>query len=165
MEELLVRLKPLHERKGHKLQVYMYEGMRFQVERGWYRVARSLAEKLRALHQEHYDDESPLAFDVCTEEEALKLEEKERREAVNQRATVSQAANAQRVSPRLGEGGGGDMTTSDLKPASTDMLDGADEDDDDTSDPEDGRLQEVGRVSQDRTFQGGKKSHKVRTKK
>lgn len=170
MEELLVRLKPLNERKGHNLKVYMVEGARFNVERGWYRVPADFGERLRDVHQDHYDEESPFAFDVCTEEQARKLEEKERRELMNERATVSQPSTVQRVSPRKHDvvRGGGDMTTADLNPVDDDepaMIDGADEDDEDV-DEDDGRLTEVGKVASS----GGRRPTttrpgKIRTKK
>ena len=74
METLLVRLKPYDPRRGHVLRRYTYAGIKFQEERGWYRVEKPVAEYLRAVHEVPTDGYSPLAFDVCTEEEAKALE-------------------------------------------------------------------------------------------
>lgn len=74
METLLVRLKPYDPRRGHVLRRYTYDGIKFQPERGWYRVEKSVAEYLRTVHQQPSDPYSPLAFDVCTDAEAKTLE-------------------------------------------------------------------------------------------
>ena len=47
-DTLLVRLKPYDPRRGHVLRRYTYAGIKFQEERGWYRVERPVAEYLRA---------------------------------------------------------------------------------------------------------------------
>ena len=120
----LARLKPLNERKGHKVKLYMIAGARFYVERGWYEVDDALADKLRDLHQDHYDLESPMLFDVCTEEEALRLEQSERAAAATARATVAQPA-----SPRIQS----------QKPAAFSTHDLAE------SNPDKGRMEQIGR--------------------
>ena len=74
METMLVRLKPYDRRRGHVLRTLTYRGMKFVGERGWYRVNRVTADELRTLHQVHGDPLSPRAFDVCTEEEALRMD-------------------------------------------------------------------------------------------
>jgi hypothetical protein len=139
----LARLKPLNERKGYKVRVYMFEGARFMVERGWYEVPDDLAVKLRLLHQEHYDLDSPMLFDVCTPEEAERLEESERRVAHTERATVSRPASVQRATTTTTESSGGDLTSADLKQPAT-MIDPADEDDEVE---DEGRVTEVGKVT------------------
>lgn len=175
-EELLVRLKPLNEKKGFRVKVYIFEGARFNVERGWYRVQADFGEKLRDLTQDHYDPDSPSLFDVCNEAQARKLEERERREAENERATVARPASVQRASMNtirervrdLTTREGGDLTTSDLRGEDEEpaMIDPADEDDDIESDPEDGRLTEVGRVTNVTSERRpSSKPGKVRTKK
>ena len=77
MDTLLVRLKPFDPRRGQVLRRYTYAGIKFQEERGWYRVERSVAEYLRAIREVPTDRYSPLAFDVCTEAEAKAIEEGE----------------------------------------------------------------------------------------
>ncbi len=74
METLLVRLKPYDPRRGHVLRRFTYAGIKFQPERGWYRVERSVAEYLRGVRQQSADQYAPLAFDVCTDTEAAALE-------------------------------------------------------------------------------------------
>lgn len=77
METLLVRLKPYDPRRGHLLRRYTYDGIKFQSERGWYRVEKSVGDYLRTVHQQPSDQFSPLAFDVCTDAEAKALESTE----------------------------------------------------------------------------------------
>jgi hypothetical protein len=82
-ETMLVRLKPYNPKRGHNLRRYGYKGIIFDVERGWYKVDAELAEELKGVYQDITEvDEygnyiSPLAFDVCTEEEAAKIDERE----------------------------------------------------------------------------------------
>ncbi len=74
---LLVRLKPYDPRRGFVLRRFTYAGIRFQGERGWYRVEKPVAERLRATRSVASDPYSPLAFDVCTEAEAKALDNAE----------------------------------------------------------------------------------------
>ena len=76
-ETKLVRLKPYNPKRGHNLRRYGYGGVIFDGERGWYRVNAALAEELKYLRQDHDDEDSPLAFDVCTDAEAAAIDEKE----------------------------------------------------------------------------------------
>ena len=78
METLLVRLKPYDPRRGHRLRRYTYRGIKFQEERGWYRVDKTVADYLRQVRQVASDEHAPLAFDVCTAEEAKSLDAKEK---------------------------------------------------------------------------------------
>jgi len=77
METRLVRLKPFDPRRGHVLRRYTYAGIKFQEERGWSRVDKTVGEYLKTVHQVSGDKYAPLAFDVCTEEEAKALDEAE----------------------------------------------------------------------------------------
>lgn len=128
----LARLKPLNERKGHKVKLYMIAGLRFYVERGWYEVSDEIAEKLRGLHQDHYDLESPLLFDVVTPAEAETMERSERAAAATTRATVQQPATPESY-----------RQPSDAKPLD-ELLDDASGSEED--DREAGRMASVGRV-------------------
>lgn len=74
MDTLLVRLKPYDPRRGFVLRRFTLAGIRFQSERGWYRVEKPVADRLRAVRTVPTDEHSPLAFDVCTETEAKALE-------------------------------------------------------------------------------------------
>lgn len=73
-DTLLVRLKPYDPRRGFVLRRFTYVGIRFQDERGWYRVERRVGEHLRAVRTVPTDKYAPLAFDVCTEAEAKALD-------------------------------------------------------------------------------------------
>ena len=105
METLLVRLKPHDPRRGHVLRRYTYRGIKFQEERGWYRVEADVADYLRAVRQKALDPHAPLAFDVCTPEEAEALDAKEKEAAVTRKS----AADAIKLSPARGA-----VTTADL---------------------------------------------------
>jgi hypothetical protein len=76
METLLVRLKLYDPRRGLVLRRYTYRGIRFQEDRGWYRVEKDVGEYLRCVRQSS-DPHAALAFDVCSEEEAKSLDAKE----------------------------------------------------------------------------------------
>ena len=117
METLLVRLKPHDPRRGYKLRRYTYRGIKFQEERGWYRVDKDVADYLREVRQVHSDEHAPLAFDVCTADEAKALDSKEKDDA-----TARKTANddIKLSEPR----GGGAVTTGDL-PEGTDASSGA----------------------------------------
>ena len=64
MESMLVRLKSHDPRRGHVMRRYTYRGIKFQEDRGWYRVENDVAEYLRTVRQVTTDEHSPLAFDV-----------------------------------------------------------------------------------------------------
>ncbi|RJS14136.1 hypothetical protein DRW03_35430 [Corallococcus sp. H22C18031201] len=108
---LLVRLKSYDARRGHVLRRYTYAGIKFQEERGWYRVAKPVADYLRTVHQLPSDTYSPLAFDVCTEAEAKALDATEADEAKTKRS----ASDELKLSPARPAG---TLTTEDLPKAS-----------------------------------------------
>lgn len=92
-DELLVRLKSYDPRRGHVLRCYCYSGLKFNDRHGWYRVSTEIGSYLRGVHQASHDPNSPLAFDVCTEAEAVALDAKE--VEVNARRTPAQATPAE----------------------------------------------------------------------
>lgn len=148
---MLVRLKPLSERKGHKVQIYTFAGLRFYERQGWYEVEDGIAEQLRNLHQDHYDEETPDLFDVCTREEAQKLDEKERQAA--ERSGVANPAQAVRTrvqkpaSTRRDAESSGDMSTEDLDAQREAQLNPPD-DEEDGEPAHEGRLAGIGRVAE-----------------
>jgi hypothetical protein len=75
----IVRIKPYNPRKGYVLKTYVFQGMLFSVDKGWYQPPQSVIDKLRYVHSKPDDLDSPLAFDICTPEEAEALMEEERR--------------------------------------------------------------------------------------
>lgn len=180
---LLARLKPYNERKGHLTRTYMIDGSRFFVDRGWYEVPDALGEKLRELHQDHHNEDSPYLFDVGTQAEAEKIEQKEveaeTKATARRPATVTGARRVAPPSPwpsipSSNSETQGDITTADIaaKPtgstavtppveesAHPDLLDPAPEGEDLEAD--DGRIREVGRVG----FDESSKSPKERRRK
>ncbi|MCK9521470.1 MAG: hypothetical protein M0R76_00295 [Proteobacteria bacterium] len=88
METLLVRLKPHDPRRGHVLRRYTYRGIKFHEERGWYRVEKPVADYLRAVRQVVTDQHSPLAFDVCTDDEAKSLDAREKEAGATRKAAT-----------------------------------------------------------------------------
>lgn len=106
----LVRLKPFDPKKGHVIQRYTAFSIRFEERRGWYKVSDEVATYLAAVHQRPSDDESPLAFDVCTEEEAQRVETAEKKKAEERaRAAEPNVANPYDISAKPT-----DLTTADL---------------------------------------------------
>lgn len=92
--EFWVRLRPRNEGRGIKLRRYLAFGIRFDVTHGWYRVPEiivryneenqaeqemNIIEYLRAVRNDNDREDSPLAFDVCTEAEALEMDEAAKR--------------------------------------------------------------------------------------
>ena len=110
MQTLLVRLKPYDPRRGCVLRRFTYRGIKFHEERGWYRVEKPVAEYLRTVRQVAGDEVTPLAFDVCSEEEAKALETREQTEAKVRKA----AADDVQLSPARAE-----VTTADPAKAPT----------------------------------------------
>jgi hypothetical protein len=92
------------------LRRYTYAGIKFQEERGWYRVERPVAEYLRAVREVPSDRYAPLAFDVCTETEARALDATESEVAKVKRS----ATDDLKVVPARAA-----VTTEDLPPKST----------------------------------------------
>lgn len=109
----LVRLKPHDPKKGHVIRRYTAFAIRFEEARGWYKVADEVAAYLATVHQRPNDEDSPLAFDVCSEEEAQRVETAERKKAEERaRAAEPNVAAPYDVSARSP-----DLTTADLPAA------------------------------------------------
>lgn len=96
MSNIFVRLKPYDPVRGQVLQRFSYKGICFYASRGWYTPPETVADYLRTVRQRHDDPHSPLAFDVCTEEEARAIDTKETQEEQPKRPVD----NAQPVAPR-----------------------------------------------------------------
>ncbi|MCG8419635.1 MAG: hypothetical protein MJE77_17015 [Proteobacteria bacterium] len=88
METLLVRLKPYDPRRGYVIRRYTYRGIKFQQERGWYRVQKDVADYLRGVRQIAQDEHSPAAFDVHSPEEAKVLDEREKEQNETRQAAT-----------------------------------------------------------------------------
>lgn len=105
---MLVRVKPFDLKKGHLIRRYTAFSTRFDEKRGWYRVSEDVAQYLSTVHQVSGDEDSPLVFDVCTEEQAREIEAAERRRA-EERAQAG-APNVARANDTSFPG----LTTNDL---------------------------------------------------
>lgn len=112
METLLVRLKPYDPRRGHVLRRFTYAGIKIHEERGWYRVSKDVAEYLRGVHQIPGESYAPLAFDVCTDDEAKALDTREDADARVRRNATDEV----RLSPARAEPGA--VTAVDIADAS-----------------------------------------------
>lgn len=146
--EKFVRLKPFNPKRGYKIRRYHIGGILFREDRGWYRMRdEALLAKLERLTQDPSDPDSKPLFDICSEKEAMALDDKE--QVKEGRAAPKQA---QAVAPRSTT-----VTTKDVKPAKeTDvaeieqpaMLDpDPDGEELEQRDPDEGRVKEVGRVA------------------
>ena len=80
-ETHLVRLRPYDPRRGCVVRRYTFKGIKFQDTHGWYRVVKKTADYLRGVRQVAGDEHSPLAFDVCTPEEAQLIDAREHEDA------------------------------------------------------------------------------------
>ena len=76
-DHLLVRIRPYNPRAGARVQTYTYKGVRFRESAGWYKIEKDLAEELRDIQQDESDPLSMPVFDVLSEEQAAKIEERE----------------------------------------------------------------------------------------
>jgi hypothetical protein len=80
-QTMLVRLKAHEPKKGLVLKQYTYRGVRFQAGRGWYKVNGEFAAYLASVHSVPGDQDTPLAFDVRTPDEARAMDENDRKAA------------------------------------------------------------------------------------
>lgn len=80
-QAMLVRIKPYNPKRGHVLRKYTHlpTGKRFEENAGWYKVDAGLANYLKGVHQIASDPDSQFAFDVCTEAEAKRIDEREKK--------------------------------------------------------------------------------------
>jgi hypothetical protein len=109
METMMVRLKSYDPARGIVMRRYTYAGIKFQPERGWYRVEKSVAEYLKNIRQDPADPHTPLAFDVMTDDEARALESRE------QQSQRRSAGDVVPVSPaRVDLRAEGTVTTQDI---------------------------------------------------
>ena len=88
MQTQLVRLKPHDPRRGFVLRRYTYRGIKFHVERGWYRVTKDVADYLKDVRQVAGQEHSPPAFDICSDDEAKAIDAKEKEGAAEKAAAT-----------------------------------------------------------------------------
>lgn len=107
----LIRLKPFDAKKGHVIRRYTAFATTFEEHKGWYRVTDHVAAYLATVHQVPNEEDSPLAFDVCTQDEAERIDAAEKKKAEERaRAAEPNVATARDVTAL-----GGDLTTADLR--------------------------------------------------
>jgi hypothetical protein len=83
----LVRIKPYDPRRGQVLRRYTlsrFNGIRLEEGRGWYQVDDDVAAYLATIRNVDGDELSPLAFEVCTPEEAEAIAERETHRKLNE---------------------------------------------------------------------------------
>lgn len=108
---MLVRIKPFDAKRGYRTRRYTVFSTRFEESRGWYRVAEEVAEYLKTIHQVPGDEDTPLVFDVCTEEQAGAIDAAEHNKAeLRARATNANVPQASEV--------GNSLSSKDLSPMS-----------------------------------------------
>jgi hypothetical protein len=107
----LIRLKPFDLKKGHIIRRYTVAGTTFEERKGWYRVSDHMAAYLATVHQVADDEDSPMAFDVCTQDDAKRIDAAEKKKAEERaRAAEPNVATARDVTAIAG-----DLTTADLR--------------------------------------------------
>lgn len=121
--QTLVRLKPFNG-KAYVLRTYTVRSKKFVGgERpAWYSVSEELAKYLRTVHQRPGDEDTPLAFDVCTEAEARAIDAKENAKSAGTVAAPIDAAEPKRVhnvTHAQAAKAAGTVTTADLPKLST----------------------------------------------
>jgi len=107
----LIRLKPFDAKKGHLVRRYTAFSTTFEEHKGWYRVSDEVASYLATVHQDPNDEDSPWAFDICTKEEAERIDLAEKKKAEERaRAAEPNVATARDITQI-----GGDLVTADLR--------------------------------------------------
>ena len=134
-DTMLVRIHPITKAKAPKLHRYTYRSQRFDLARGWYEVSRELAEELRKINMDHYDPDSPPAFDVATHEEAQTIDENEAKRIERASATRPNITRAE-ARRRQRQSFGGAVTTRDLARMKAARQEDPDPDGDELLDPD-----------------------------
>jgi hypothetical protein len=107
----LIRLRPFDAKKGHIIRRYTVAGTTFEERKGWYRVSDHMASYLATVHQVADDEDSPMAFDVYTQDDAKRIDAAEKKKAEERaRAAEPNVATARDVTAIAG-----DLTTADLR--------------------------------------------------
>jgi hypothetical protein len=155
---MLVRIKPIDRKAGHTTSRYMIRKQRFFENQGWYRVPIAFAEVLKKKHV-NGDVRLPKIFDVCTRDEALELERREKAAKEKQeRASASKPHGTRRVEDLDAKRGGseGSIVVDDVNPVAKSrraiVADGADDEepeDETPTDPDAGLVQSIGKIEDD----------------
>ena len=110
---MFVRIKPHNPRKGYRLRRYLVFGMKFEEEKGWYkidRVVKYAGEKidiiayLEEVRNSETDPDSALAFDITDEAGAKAIDAKEKKDR-EKRAAATEPNASQAI----------DLTASDVQ--------------------------------------------------
>ena len=96
-----VRLKPYNPRRGCYLRNYVDSrtGAKFSVEKGWYQVPRTLADRLGKVTQRTHDEDSPLAFEIMSEEEKNRKEQEARLASERERIIQIDGSESENFEP------------------------------------------------------------------
>ena len=87
--KMFVRIRPFNRRRGQTMRSYTYKGHRMREGMGWYLVPSDVARYLKTVRCSDLDSLSPEAFDVCTLEEAKRIDEAESETRSPQQAKAS----------------------------------------------------------------------------
>ncbi len=125
MTVMFASLRPFDPDRGLKLRRFTTRGVMFQqhddpAKRRWYKITdESLARQLMKVRSSENDRNSPFAFDVVTEDQALQMEDAAGRGELDVRDVEDFLRSGDRDRERTHElearaSGRGDMTTDDL---------------------------------------------------
>lgn len=94
---MYVRIRPYDKRRGQLVRRYVYGGVKFEVDKGWYQTDDVIAEYLKTVLTFPENPDSKPVFDVSDQIGAEKIA-KEEYEAANPERKISEATSgAQKV--------------------------------------------------------------------
>jgi len=109
LQKLFLRIHPRSKtvKGGYRVQNYVIYGILFQEAAGWYKCefAPEQWDTLRNVRNKSGDPDSKPVFDICTEAEKCKIEERERQAKITEVTRSAETAV--------------DLTTADLREADT----------------------------------------------
>lgn len=132
-ENIFVRIKPHNPKRGHRLRSFLVFGLKFEEKKGWYQIKRlhrytdgvlddqkqkiykvvDVAEYLAEVRNSETDEDSALAFDIATREEASRIQAAEKKRADAERRKSVEDANIEDAIDLTG--GANDLTLSDVR--------------------------------------------------
>ncbi len=93
-----VRIRPYNKARGQLVRRYVYGGVRFEVDHGWYEVDDEIAEYLKTVLTHPQDPDSKPVFDVSDQAGAEKIALDEYEAANPERKITEAIAGRQKVS-------------------------------------------------------------------
>ena len=93
-----VRIRPYNKARGQLVRRYVYGGVRFEVDHGWYEADDQIAEYLKTVLTHPQDPDSKPVFDVSDQAGAEKIALDEYEAANPERKITEAIAGRQKVS-------------------------------------------------------------------